>query len=103
MRTLLYVVTFLGGILGALILFSTVLADSAPQQGAGAAVAVAFVVIPYCLARVVGESHKERLLEKIANAATPPVQVAPKPQATKQPNPPPYAPAALNPFAPKKP
>lgn len=74
MKTLLYVVTFLGGILGIFILFSTVLADSAPQQGAGAAVAMAFVVIPYCMARVIGESHKERLLEELAKAT--------KPQAT---------------------
>lgn len=106
MRLLLYVVTFLGGILGALILFSTVLADGAPQQGAGAAVAVAFVVIPYCMARVIGESHKEHLLEKLANgmttqaqAATPPQPVAPVAQPTAQPSP--YAPPARNPFAPK--
>lgn len=72
MRILLYVVTFLGGILGALTLFSTILADSAPQQGAGAAVAVALVAIPYCMARVIGEAHKEHLLETLAKESNAP-------------------------------
>ncbi|MGP1664945.1 MAG: hypothetical protein ACTS5I_03325, partial [Rhodanobacter sp.] len=70
MKILLYVATFIGGIFGTLTLFSTFVADSAPQQGAGAAVAVAFVVIPYCMARVIGEAHKERLLENLVKPQT---------------------------------
>jgi hypothetical protein len=82
MKLLFYVATFLGGIFGTLIVFSTFLADSAPQQGAGAAVAVALVVIPYCMARVIGESQKDRLLEALAKAVVPP---APPTQAPARP------------------
>lgn len=101
MRILMYVATFLGGIFGALILFSTFTMDSAPQQGAAAAVAVACVVIPYCMARVIGESHKERLLETLTKPATPQQPTAQP--STTPPNPMPHAPPRRNPFAPKSP
>ena len=61
MKTLFYILTFIGGLIGGLILFDSLLADSAPQQGAGAAVAIAFVVIPYCMARVLEKTGQESL------------------------------------------
>ena len=44
-------------------------ADSAPKQGAAAAVAVAFAVIPYCMARAIselGKSSSQSELETIS-------------------------------------
>lgn len=102
MKTLLYVATFIGGILGAFVLFGTVLADSAPQQGAGAAVAVALVVIPYCMARVIGEARKEHLLEELVKSRTHVQSSAPPQPTMSPPSPAPYPPSALNPFAPKR-
>lgn len=40
-----------------LLVFTFTQAQSAPQQGAGAAMAAAVVVVPYCLARAV-QSYK---------------------------------------------
>ena len=52
MKYVFYVVTIVGGLIGALLLIiSFVFVDSAPQQGALAAVAVGCAVIPYCIAR----------------------------------------------------
>ena len=52
MKYVFFVVTIVGGLIGALLLIiSFVFVDSAPQQGALAAVAVGCAVIPYCIAR----------------------------------------------------
>ncbi|MBM3419278.1 MAG: hypothetical protein FJY17_10220 [Bacteroidetes bacterium] len=49
-------ITLVGSGLGILTLIGTLLgASSAPQQAAGAALAVAFAVIPYCAARAISE------------------------------------------------
>jgi hypothetical protein len=53
MKTFSYILTIIGTLIGGTILLFTLLADSAPQQGAGAAMAVAWAVIPYCFARAV--------------------------------------------------
>lgn len=65
MKTFLYVVTILGGIIGGFILFGSFFMDSAPQQGAAAAMAVAFVVIPYCMARALEKARQEPLSETL--------------------------------------
>lgn len=56
MQKILWVVTVLGSALGALTaLVGVMAANGAPQEAAAAAVGIAFAVIPYCLARAVGE------------------------------------------------
>ena len=52
----LWMCTIIGAVLGAIVLvLSFVSANGAPQEAAGAAIAVALAVIPYCLARAVQE------------------------------------------------
>jgi hypothetical protein len=59
MKKVLWIVTIVGSILGALIaVFGVAGAESAPQEAAAAAVGVAAAVIPYCLARAVSELGK---------------------------------------------
>ena len=53
MKHLFSVVTIVGGLIGALLLFVSFAMDSAPQQGALAATAVGFAVIPYCITRAI--------------------------------------------------
>ena len=54
MKTLFYIITLLGAILGGFQLFSTLaFAESAPQEASGAAIALAFAAIPYIFARSV--------------------------------------------------
>lgn len=90
----LYAVAFLGGIVGGLLLFGSLLAESAPQQGAGAAMAVAFVVIPYCMARAMDKLFQEPLDKTLGKILT--AQQQPARPAQQEP------PAqARNPFAPK--
>lgn len=70
----LYVVTGLCATLGAItfVLFG-VFASSAPQQAAGAAMAIALAVIPYCFARAVQivesegrrKKHERLVLERL--------------------------------------
>lgn len=55
MKKVLWVITIIGCFLGGAALLLAILSDSAPKQGAAAAIAVAFAVIPYCLARAVSE------------------------------------------------
>ena len=51
-----WIITLIGSGLGILTLIGTLMgASSAPQQAAGAAIAVAFAVIPYCAARAISE------------------------------------------------
>lgn len=58
MRTFLELLAILGVIVGGIVLLLTLAyASGAPQQAAGAAIAVAFAVIPYCLASLVQRYH----------------------------------------------
>ncbi len=65
MKTLFYILSIIGGIIGTLILFLIIFVDSAPQQGAGAAIAVALVVIPYCMARAFEKLRQKPLDETL--------------------------------------
>jgi hypothetical protein len=54
--SIFWLLTILGSLAGAFTLTQTFsAAKSAPQEAAGAALAAALAVIPYCLARAVGE------------------------------------------------
>ena len=54
MKQLFCIVTIVGSMIGALLLFLSFTAtDSASQQGGLAAVAVGFAVIPYCITRAI--------------------------------------------------
>jgi sugar phosphate permease len=56
MQKIFWILTILGSALGALTaLVGVMTAKGAPQEAAAAAVGLAFAVIPYCLARAVGE------------------------------------------------
>ena len=70
MRHVFEILTFLGGLFGAFLLFMAFTsASGAPQQAAGAAMALACVVIPYCIAAMLQRSE---LLEqsKVEDART---------------------------------
>lgn len=43
------ILTYIGSAIGMLFLMLTFSANGAPQEAAGAAIAVAFAVIPYCI------------------------------------------------------
>lgn len=43
------ILTYVGCVIGGLMLWGTFFANGAPQEAAGAAMAVAFCVIPYCV------------------------------------------------------
>lgn len=60
MTTLLWILTVIGALIGGLFLFVTLIsANGAPQEAAGAALALGFAAIPYVLARAVSElTHK---------------------------------------------
>ena len=92
-----YILVILGCVVGTFTLIDTFFtATSAPQQGAGAAPAVAFAVIPYCFVRALDlwdaagekELHKinetlathTRLLATLANTA-----IETKPESGTQP------------------
>ena len=53
MKYLFSIVTIIGSLTGAFLLFTSFAMDSAPQQGALAATAVGFAVIPYCITRAI--------------------------------------------------
>jgi hypothetical protein len=54
MRHLAYAFTVIGSLIGGYELLNTMaFADSAPQQAAGAGMALAWAVLPYCFARAV--------------------------------------------------
>lgn len=55
----LWLLTFVGSFIGGLMnLFALFGSNTAPQEAAGAAMAVACAVIPYCMARSVAEMDK---------------------------------------------
>lgn len=51
MKTVLWLLTVIGAVVGGMFLAGAFAEDSAPKQAASAAMAVAFAIIPYCLAR----------------------------------------------------
>lgn len=55
MKYFFWILTIFGCLAGAACLLSAVMAQGAPQQAGAAALAVAFVVIPYGLARAITE------------------------------------------------
>lgn len=103
--------TVLGGLCGGFVFFTTLVsAQSAPQQAAGMAIAIAFAVIPYCVFRVAAEGDTRNRLDSIyreikaqnpqppsapsvpampAAPATPPQPIQPAPQVNPvgRPNP----------------
>lgn len=59
MHTTLWIITVIGGLIGGFILITGLMsANGAPQEAAAAAAGVAFVVIPYCIARASDEISK---------------------------------------------
>jgi len=61
LATIFWILSFLASFAAGIMLFATFIsAGSAPQQGAGAALAAALAVIPYCLARTVSELGNPR-------------------------------------------
>jgi len=69
----LWWLAILGTLAGAIGLVSTFAVNSAPQQAAGAAIAIAFAVLPYCLARAVeGVQGKREPTMAVASFATKP-------------------------------
>lgn len=68
MKTLGYILVLIGVLAGGFTFLETlVFAESAPQQAAGAAMALAWVAIPYVLARAfekLGEESFSQALEK---------------------------------------
>lgn len=51
--------TFVGAIIGALIVFGSLIDGSAPQQAAAAGIAMFFVVAPYCVHGVIYRSKRD--------------------------------------------
>lgn len=76
MRRFLWVLVILGSLAGGLVLVATMtFAQGAPQEAAGAALAVALAVLPYCLARA-GDSFAQMNAEDARAAkAAPPMPV----------------------------
>lgn len=74
MSQFVLILAFLGGVGGGISLFETMFrAASAPQQAAGAAIAVALAVIPYVMARSVQltieasrrREHESRVIDRL--------------------------------------
>ena len=69
MRMIFAVIAFLGAAASAFeFLTTTTSAASAPQQAAGAAMAIVYVVLPYCVFRVVSDLEAGKDQERIRNA-----------------------------------
>lgn len=70
MKQFFCIVTIVGGLIGALFLFLSFTAtDSAPQQGALAAVAVGCAVVPYCITRAIQlmTDKREEILRSVVS------------------------------------
>lgn len=66
MKSLFYLLTILGGILGTFVLVVSAFSSAgAPQQAAGAAIAVALVAIPYCMARAFEKFRQEPIAKTL--------------------------------------
>lgn len=61
MKIFFWVIAIIGVLIGGVSFLATLTAKeiSAPQQAAGAAMALCWVVIPYCLARAVSDLMKK--------------------------------------------
>ncbi len=55
-----WVITLIACCLAAIVLFLSIGAQGAPQQGAGAALAAAIVIIPYVFSRAISELGKDK-------------------------------------------
>ncbi len=56
MKKIVWIISLVGSGIGFLMLFATLSSSNgAPQEAAGAAISVAFAVIPYCIARAISE------------------------------------------------
>jgi hypothetical protein len=56
MKRVSWIITLIGSAIGFFVLIITLFgSNGAPQEAAGAAIAVAFSVIPYCFARALSE------------------------------------------------
>ena len=53
------IATFIGALVGALIVFGALVDGSAPQQAAAAGVSLFFVVAPYCIHGVIYRSKRD--------------------------------------------
>lgn len=75
MKGIFHIGTLLGSLAGAVMLLNAMtLSNGAPQQAAGAAMAIGFAVIPYCFARgweLLGEESTMKSLEKFFNKKEP--------------------------------
>lgn len=60
MKYLFPIVTIVGSSIGAILLIVSLMMDSFPAQGAFAATAVGFAVIPYCITRAIELLTEER-------------------------------------------
>ena len=60
MATVLWVLTIFGSVIGGLTFISTMNADSAPKQAAGAAISIAWAALPYMCARAFSELSPAR-------------------------------------------
>lgn len=58
----LEILTYIGAVIGALFLLMTFGANGAPQEAAGAALAIAFVAIPYCVCATV---QRRKLMSRL--------------------------------------
>lgn len=66
MKTFAYVLVIVGSIIGGFTLLNAIaLADSAPQQAAGAAMALAWGVLPYCFARAIEKLGQSTFAETL--------------------------------------
>lgn len=88
MKNLSYTLVIIGTLIGGFTFFdSMIAAESAPQQAAGAAMAMAWAVLPYCFARAVeklGEVTVADALDRYFIRRGEPIQ--PVQQPTKQVN-----------------
>ena len=61
MRQAAWIIAIIGSVFGGLTLLLTFMsADSAPQEAAGAALALGLAAIPYCFARAISEAGAGR-------------------------------------------
>lgn len=68
MRNFGYLLVLIGAVIGGIQLgFTLLFADSAPQQAAGAAMAMAWAVLPYCFARALEKMAQVPFADALAH------------------------------------
>lgn len=71
MTSFLWALTIIGALIGGIVLFMGLLtASGAPQEAAAAGIALAFTVIPYCLARASSELKSDNKRKPNRNEST---------------------------------